>query len=257
MAVFRRRYVKPQSIATARCKWDRLTFEPASQTFQDFLEQYQKLAREAHGEDAPKFIQSSFYAKMPPHLKRVLNQARLENETYDEMVAHLEREMELNGLANPETSSITGINNIELQQTEHQPERKKGTCDYCGNQGHFKHQCRKLKNDQRNNTRQGPRRAISTCETCGKRGHEAKECFSGANWANRPSWWRAPQATGNTNYQPATFPNNQPILQPQQPQPPPAIKPPQVGFQVESTQTEISHAYLEENTTFPGQFPKN
>ena len=52
---------------------------------------------------------------MPPHLKRVLNQARLENETYDEMVAHLEREMELNGLANPETNSITGINNVEFQ----------------------------------------------------------------------------------------------------------------------------------------------
>ena len=33
MAVFRRRYVKPQSVATARCKWDRLTFEPASQSF--------------------------------------------------------------------------------------------------------------------------------------------------------------------------------------------------------------------------------
>ena len=84
------------------------------------------------------------------------------------MVAHLEREMELNGLANPETNSITGINNVEFQQTEQQPERKKGTCDYCGNQGHFKHQCRKLKNDQRNNTRQGPRRAITTCETYGE-----------------------------------------------------------------------------------------
>ena len=73
VAVFRRRYVKPQYIATALCKWELLTFEPASQTFQDFLEQYQKLAREAHGEDAPKFMQSSFYAKTPPHLKRVLN----------------------------------------------------------------------------------------------------------------------------------------------------------------------------------------
>ena len=104
----------------------------------------------------PKFIQSSFYAKMPPHLKRVLTQARLENESYDEMVADLERQMELNGLANPEYTSLTGIHNVEFQPSEHQAERKKGACDYCGNQGHFKHQCRKLKNDQRNNARQGP-----------------------------------------------------------------------------------------------------
>ena len=105
---------------------------------------------------------------MPPHLKRILNQARLENATYDEMVADLEREMELNGLANPEANSTTGINIVEFQQTEHQPERKKGTCDYCGNPGHFKHQCRKLKNYQRNNTRQGPRRAITSCDNLWK-----------------------------------------------------------------------------------------
>ena len=80
IATFRRRYVRPQSIATARCKWEQLYFDPSRQTFQDFLEQYQKLAQEAYGEDAPRFIKTSFYAKMPTHLKRVLNQARLETE---------------------------------------------------------------------------------------------------------------------------------------------------------------------------------
>ena len=92
IATFRRRYVRPQSIATARCKWEQLHFDPSQQTFQDFLEQYQKLAQEAYGDDAPKFIETSFYAKMPTHLKRVLNQARLETESYEMMVQHLERE---------------------------------------------------------------------------------------------------------------------------------------------------------------------
>ena len=43
-------------------------------------------------------IENLLYAKMPPHLKKSINQAYLENGTYDQIVKHLEREMELNGL---------------------------------------------------------------------------------------------------------------------------------------------------------------
>ena len=86
VSTFRRRYVRPQSVATPRCKWEQLHFDPSRQKFQDFLEQYQKLAQEDYGDDAPKFIELSFYAKIPTHLKRVLNQARLETEFYDTMV---------------------------------------------------------------------------------------------------------------------------------------------------------------------------
>ena len=35
---------------------------------------------------------------MPPHFKKSINQAYLENGTYDQIVKHLEKEMELNGL---------------------------------------------------------------------------------------------------------------------------------------------------------------
>ena len=35
---------------------------------------------------------------MPPRLKKSINQAYLVNGTYDQIVKHLEREMELNGL---------------------------------------------------------------------------------------------------------------------------------------------------------------
>ena len=51
LAGFCRRYVKQQSKVTARCKWENLSFNPSQQTFPDFLEQYQKLAQEAYGED--------------------------------------------------------------------------------------------------------------------------------------------------------------------------------------------------------------
>ena len=87
LAGFCRRYIRQQSVATARCKWENLSFNPSQQTFPVFLEQYQKLAQEAYGEDAPRFIETSFYAKMPPHLKKVLNQARLETESYVQTIS--------------------------------------------------------------------------------------------------------------------------------------------------------------------------
>ena len=128
LAGFRRRYVRQQSVATARCKWDYLSFNPSQRTFPDHLDQYQKLAQEPYGEDAPKFIETSFYAKMPPHLKKVLNQARLETESYKTMVQHLERETELNGLAATDNLPITGVHNLELslqQQQEKKPQNNR------------------------------------------------------------------------------------------------------------------------------------
>ena len=43
-------------------------------------------------------IEPLLYAKMPPHLKKSINQAYLENGTYDQLVQYLEREMEFTGL---------------------------------------------------------------------------------------------------------------------------------------------------------------
>ena len=43
-------------------------------------------------------IDSLLYAKLPPKLKRSVNMARLENGSYEENMAHLERELELKAL---------------------------------------------------------------------------------------------------------------------------------------------------------------
>ena len=216
IATFRRRYVRPQSVATARCKWEQLHFDPTRQTFQDFLEQYQTLAQEAYGEDVPKFIETSFYAKRPAHLKRVLNQARLETESYDLMVQHLEREMELNGLLAPSETNITGVHQIEVQETPQpptnppkppKPPKPAYPCFGCGHSGHVIKNCRKTAREARNRGNRAPTKITNPCETCGKKSHATQECYSGANWANTPQWWKTSKATS---------PNNIPL--PQNPQ---------------------------------------
>ena len=49
LTVFRRKNVKHQSIATAEHKFERLVFKPANQNITDFLEELQKLAKDAFG----------------------------------------------------------------------------------------------------------------------------------------------------------------------------------------------------------------
>ena len=91
LTVFRRKYVKPQSMATVKHKFQQLVFNPSNQKLIDFLDELQKLAKDALGVAAQAIIEQFIYAKMPPHLKKSINQAHLENGTYEQIVTHLKR----------------------------------------------------------------------------------------------------------------------------------------------------------------------
>ena len=65
LTVFPRKYLKPQSKATAKHKFHRLVFSPANQKVIDFLDGLQKLAKDAFGVAAQEIIENFIYAKMP------------------------------------------------------------------------------------------------------------------------------------------------------------------------------------------------
>ena len=69
LVVFRRKYVKPESSASAKHRFKRLMFQPENQKLPDFFEDLRESAEKAFGEAAPQMIESLIYAKMPPHLK--------------------------------------------------------------------------------------------------------------------------------------------------------------------------------------------
>ena len=75
LAVFRRKYVKPQSQATAKHKFQKLVFNTANQKLVDFLDELQRLAKDAFRIAAHAIVEQFIYAKMPPHLKKLINQA--------------------------------------------------------------------------------------------------------------------------------------------------------------------------------------
>ena len=102
LTVFRRKYVKLQSMATAKHKFQQLVFNPANQKLIDFLDELQKLAKDAFGVAAQAIIEQCLYAKMIPHLKKSINQAHLENGTNEQIVTQIEKELELNSLEYPD-----------------------------------------------------------------------------------------------------------------------------------------------------------
>ena len=109
LTVFLLKYMKPQSMATAKHKFQWLFFNPANQKLINFLDELQKLAKDAFGVAAQAIIEQFIYAKMHPHLKKAINQAHLEKGTYEQIVWHLERELELNGLEAPDDMPINTV----------------------------------------------------------------------------------------------------------------------------------------------------
>ena len=151
LVIFRRKYVKPESQATAKHKWHRLVFDPNTMKLTDFLEELNQGAENAFGDHALKRIDSLLYAKLPPKFKRSVNMARLENGSYDEIVAHLKRELELNALeesddlpmATMTSSSSKPKTLLSTGQTSDI------TFNYCKEKGHLVKDCEKRKKEER------------------------------------------------------------------------------------------------------------
>ena len=178
LTVFRRKYVKPQSITTAKHKFQQLVFHPANQKLIDFWDELQKLAKDAFGVAAQAVNEQFIYAKMPPHLKKSIYQAHLENGTYEQIVTHLERELELNSLKKPYETQMNTV--THRQQIEGNPDNagsiNSETNDYKPNI---------YKIDKKSRT------VYIRCETCGKTNHSAERCYVGATAVNRSLPWKS------------------------------------------------------------------
>ena len=193
LVIFRRKYVKPESQATAKHKWHRLTFDPSTMKLPDFLEELNQGAEKAFGENAKSMIDSLLYAKLPPKLKRSVNMARLENGTYEEIVAHLERELELNALEESDdlpmatmASASTSHNNLLSNGIN---TNKDAQCSYCKATGHYYKNCPKLKKKKEMEDKDGKKPQRPTyppCDTCGKKNHPTERCWQGAGAHLRP-----------------------------------------------------------------------
>ena len=207
LIVFRRKYLKPESQATAKHKWHKLTFDPNTKSLPDFLEELNECAERAFGDNAQHMIDSLLYAKVPPHLKRSLNLAYLENGTYDQIVAHLERELELSGLENDGELTIPTMTAVPPNDNQQNTEQTKIVCHYCKKPGHVIRECRKRirkEQEQRNgpSTRMmkpSTSKSYAPCPHCQRTNHPPEQCWSGPNAANRPTRFKHAYPEDNRN----------------------------------------------------------
>ena len=204
LVIFRRKYVKPESQATAKHKWHRLTFDPSTMKLPDFFEELNQGAEKAFGENAKSMIDSLLYGNLPPKLKRSVNMARLENGTYEEIVAHLERELELNALEESDdlpmatmASASTSHNNLLSNGIN---TNKDAQCSYCKATGHYYKNCPKLKKKKETEDKDGKKPQRPTyppCDTCGKKNHPTERCWQGAGAHLRPKRMQTEQNDRN------------------------------------------------------------
>ena len=115
-------------MATAKHKFQKLVFNPANHKLVHFLGELQKLAKNPFGIAAQPIIEQFINAKIPPHLKKSINQAHLENGTYEQIVTHLEKELELNGLEAPDELQIRKVSH---NTSNANADRPKPTCHQC------------------------------------------------------------------------------------------------------------------------------
>ena len=139
-------------MAKPKHKFWKLVFNPANQKLVDFLDEFQKLAKDAFAIAAHAISEQFIYTKMPPHLKKSINQAHLDNGTYEQFVTHLEMELELNGL---EAYDELQTNTLSHKTANAIAEGPKPTCHYCKKPGLYRNQCRLLKR-QNEQTQKNP-----------------------------------------------------------------------------------------------------
>ena len=137
-----------------------------------------------------------------------MNHAHLKNGTFEQIVRHLETEVELNGL---EALDELQIKTVSHKTANTNADRPEPTCQHCKKPRHYKNQCRllnkqrEIENNQNNpgnknsgannyypnsninnNTNHNknskraeakPKTVYPPCWTCGKTNHSTEKCY--------------------------------------------------------------------------------
>ena len=109
LTVFRRKNVKPQSMATEKHKFQRPVLIPVNQKSGDFSDDLRILAQYALGVAVQVIIVQCIHANAPPQLRISMDQVYLETCTYEQIVSYLKQELALIGLGAPDKLQVNTV----------------------------------------------------------------------------------------------------------------------------------------------------
>ena len=170
------------------------------------MEELNQGAEKAFGENAKSMTDSLLYAKLPPKLKRSVNMARLENGTYEEIVAHLERELDLNALEESDDLPMATMASASTNQSNLLSNgintNKDAQCSYCKATGQYCKNCPKLRKKKEMEEKDGKKPQRPTYppkDTCGKKNPSTERCWQGAGAHLRPKRQQTEQKDANAS----------------------------------------------------------
>ena len=217
---FRWKYIRPYSQAAAKLKWQKLSSNPNTKSLSGFPEELNECAERVFAPFLKRIIDSLLYVNYYYHLKRSINWGCLENCIYVQLLAHLERKLELcwfgrNGelpIHTMATTTKTVNQQIKLWNAEHQ----RLFCPYCKKAGLVTKDCQKRigkkqwplgdkQSTERLNTKTYP-----PCPHCKRTNHIADMCWKGPYAANIPRRYKRDRSNDSTDdsYKPTTSTQN-------------------------------------------------
>ena len=190
----------------SRYKWDQMRFDPAKESFTQFLQKFKRTTKQVYGEKSDQLVKNFLFGKLPIKVQQELTIANLEDASPDEIKKFLQRRFQYQQfLRKDEKQPFNPLytKNEPNQPTDRQSKRFNGNCNYCSKYGHKAIDCRtrlreeaqaganKLTpndgqknvpqmsqptNERTNIYQKPPYQGKLVCQICGYTGHSARDC---------------------------------------------------------------------------------
>ena len=179
LTVFRKKYVKPQSMATAKHKFQQIVFNPVNQKLIDFLDELQKLAKKCFRSCCPS-------NHWPIHICQDASTPEEINKPGPLGERHIWTDCDTpRNETRAKQFGISWLNSEEhcdARTTNWRQQRKDNAENINSDTNNS--------NPNNNKKDRKSRTVCPICETSGKTKHSTERCYIGANAANRPLPWK-------------------------------------------------------------------
>ena len=113
---FKKEYAKEDLKEVAKYKFDQMRYDLSTETLNDFLNKFKKLAKQAFGDRSSDITETFLFAKLPVHKQNELAMAGKHDATMEEIRTFVQRRFQYAQLL-PNTASALTFNQMSAPQS--------------------------------------------------------------------------------------------------------------------------------------------